>query len=439
MIFKNFFRQSINIYLVTFFTSFCALISQILTVRIFGASSYVDAYMASIATPVFLTTFISSACTYGLIPKLTEYQNNKLEFIYFTKSIFIIGLIISALYIFMFFLSYHQAAYYKNLIDIDEETLLSLFKIGWLIGITQIFISINSAILNAKSYYVLSTSFASFPYVGIIISIGLLNQNPSILNISFGLLYGTLCSVIISTFFLKKELFYINDNFLKNSTKYIAEIITTSIKAIAIASIFTSYMVIDAYWAPKLGDGFLATLGYSQRVVGTLGALSIMAIYVVTGREAQSELSKNGMGAFRKLAKSFIKVSFILSVILAILLFFYIEDILGLLFESKNFKEKEIATLSSTIKFMLPGMVCMLVSTIITKLILCLKNSIYFAFGLGFCWPFVYFIGIYFLSKFDLIGIAISYSISWLIIVLILLINIEASTRVRTVKDMSGS
>ena len=369
MIIKDLFRNSIRIYLVAFFTSFLGLISQVLIARTYGASSVIDAYLASIAIPVFLTSFITSACSYGLIPRLTEYQNNQEEFIHFTKSILFLGVLVAVFYMFMFFLSPIQAAYYKNFIDIDEQTLLVLFQIGWLIGIAQIFVSINSSILNAKSFYALSTSFASFPYIGIIISLALLNQNQSILNLSYGLLIGTILAVITSSFFLSKELFTKTDNFLINPTKYIIEISNTSIKAVAMASIFTSYMIIDAYWAPRLGDGILATLGYSQRVIGTLGAISIMAIYVITGREAQSELSSKGMSAFRELSKSFIKLSFILSTALAIFLFLFIENIIELLFESKNFKKQDIISLAKTIKFMLPGMICMLVSTILLKLI----------------------------------------------------------------------
>tara|TARA_B100001063_G_C16769470_1_gene560715 strand:+ start:548 stop:1867 length:1320 start_codon:yes stop_codon:yes gene_type:complete len=437
MIIKDLFRNSIRIYLVAFFTSFLGLISQVLIARTYGASSVIDAYLASIAIPVFLTSFITSACSYGLIPRLTEYQNNQEEFIHFTKSILFLGVLVAVFYMFMFFLSPIQAAYYKNFIDIDEQTLLVLFQIGWLIGIAQIFVSINSSILNAKSFYALSTSFASFPYIGIIISLALLNQNQSILNLSYGLLIGTILAVITSSFFLSKELFTKTDNFLINPTKYIIEISNTSIKAVAMASIFTSYMIIDAYWAPRLGDGILATLGYSQRVIGTLGAISIMAIYVITGREAQSELSSKGMSAFRELSKSFIKLSFILSTALAIFLFLFIENIIELLFESKNFKKQDIISLAKTIKFMLPGMICMLVSTILLKLILCLKNSFQFALGLGFCWPALYFSGIFFLNEFALTGIAISYSVAWFVIVLILLINILVRTREKVLNNMT--
>ena len=66
MIIKDLFRNSIRIYLVAFFTSFLGLISQVLIARTYGASSVIDAYLASIAIPVFLTSFITSSTVKSL-------------------------------------------------------------------------------------------------------------------------------------------------------------------------------------------------------------------------------------------------------------------------------------------------------------------------------------------------------------------------------------
>jgi peptidoglycan biosynthesis protein MviN/MurJ (putative lipid II flippase) len=217
--------------------------------------------------------------------------------------------------------------------------------------------------------------------------------------------------------------------FLSKLPEYTAVIVTTSIKAVVIGSIFTSYMVIDSYWAPMLGDGAMATLGYAQRILGTVGALSIMAVYVVTGREAQIELRLNGIGAFRQLSISFSKIASVLSVALAIFLFIFIENIVELLFASKNFDKHAASALATTVRVMLPGMVCMLVSSILVKLILCLDNIGYIALGMGLLWPIAYYVAISFLFDFGLIGMALSYSVAWFFLVIALSTSIFILTK----------
>ena len=91
------------------------------------------------------------------------------------------------------------------------------------------------------------------------------------------------------------------------------------------------------------------------------------------------------------LSISFFKIAFVLSVTLAIFLFMFIENIVELLFASNNFDEQDISALATTVRIMLPGMVCMLVSTILVKLILCLDNIGYIALGMGLLWPISYY------------------------------------------------
>jgi peptidoglycan biosynthesis protein MviN/MurJ (putative lipid II flippase) len=262
-----------------------------------------------------------------------------------------------------------------------------------------------------------------------------LNEVKSILNLSYGLLLGTLGAVLISFMLLHKTLLLDFGGFLNNLPEYTSVIVTSSIKAVLIGSIFTSYMIIDSYWAPMLGDGTMAALGYAQRILGSVGALSIMAVYVVTGREAQVELTLNGIGSFRKLSIKFIKTTLLLSVILAIFLFIFIDDIVYLLFASKYFNEQDLSALASATRIMLPGMVCMLVSTVLTKLILCLNNSSYKALGIGLIWPILYFLGIYVFFDLGLLGAASSYSIAWLFLVILLLADLSKQTK----ESISGS
>ncbi|MDB2487738.1 hypothetical protein N9X59_01065 [Alphaproteobacteria bacterium] len=411
------------------FTSALGLACQILIARKYGASSDMDAYLVSIAIPVFLATLITSACSYGLIPKLSAYDNNQKEFMRFSQAMFVLGIILAIFFMLMLLLAPFQVLYFSEFSSVDNKTLLVLFRVGWCIGACQILVAISAAILNAKSFYALSTSLAWFPYLGIIISLMFMNEVQSILHLSYGLLSGTVVALLISFMLLYKTLLSDFVDFLSKLPEYSAVIVTASIKAVIIGSIFTSYMVIDSYWAPMLGDGIMATLGYAQRILGSVGALSIMAVYVVTGREAQIELTSNGIGAFRQLSISFFKIASLLSVTLAIFLFMFIENIVELLFASKNFDNHDISALATTVKIMLPGMVCMLVSTILVKLILCLDNIGYIALGMGLLWPISYYAGISFLFDFGLIGLALSYSVAWFFLVIALSTSIFILTK----------
>ena len=179
---------AIKIYLVAIFTSALGLACQVLLARTYGTSSDMDAYLVSIAIPVFLTTLINSACSYGLIPKLSAYDKNQKEFILFSQTMFFLGTILAIFFMLMLFLAPFQVSYFSEFSSIDNKTLLVLFRVGWCIGACQILVYISAAILNAKSFYAISTALTWFPYLGIILSLMFLNEVESISNDIIGMM-----------------------------------------------------------------------------------------------------------------------------------------------------------------------------------------------------------------------------------------------------------
>ena len=95
------------------------------------------------------------------------------------------------------------------------------------------------------------------------------------------------------------------------------------------------------------------------------------------------------------------------------------------MFYRGDFNINDVEKVALTLRYMLPGMIFMLISVIELRIILCFKNVEEMACLLGIFWILSYFILCAVLNGIGIKGIAMAYSITWMVYCLMGLKYIE--------------
>ncbi len=408
------FRSSLLVTLLTLSGSALGFFVQLLIAKHFGTKVDVDAYFFALSAPIFLAGMIAAMLSYIVVPRLValekdvQHQRHYMGSLLWTISI--LSLVFGLIGFFVFPIQ-------KSLLPttskiISYPNLQFLIVLTWFTGAFQILSGLLTACLNSVRKYSTGAILGILPYIGMLILLGIGGNNATIALVPLGMLIGTMTATGLGLYWLRDYLFPLElNNFLKNEIK---ELLLHSPYVVIAMSCFSAYSVIDSYWAPRAGDGALASLGYSQRLIIALGNLAVAGpSAVLVPHFAEFIRDKNVTGFRRFLVRSLLVVGGI-STLIALFLAAFSEKLIHILFARGAFGDQQVVLVSSVLRHMTPGMVCMLMSVIALRALFCTENSKKIAAILGFSWMVLYFITSYFLYPAGAASLAWGYSIVWL-------------------------
>jgi putative peptidoglycan lipid II flippase len=378
----------------------------------YGASISVDAYFYSLSFPVFIAAIVASYYSYSLVPVLVSKLESKenLKKFYSSNLIFLFILIILYVMAGKIFIQYGLVVNNEMSQLKDLSTLLIL---GWLIGGAQIIIGYQTASLTAFDKPVYAVILSLFPYIGMLAGLFFL-KNGSIINISYGMLIGYFFAILLSFFNLV--------SFFKPYFRfsYIKELYRSSFYTVLAMTCFSAYSIIDAYWTSFMQSGSLSLISYAQRILIGFGSLVIVAPSMLLVPAFVKRINESiNLSLF--VYKNILYISLLLLLIF-IPLWFYSYQVVSLLFERGGFDASSVLAVSLLLKWMIPGTIFMLLSVILFRLMFALPSLVAPLTGIGILWSVLYFISIAVSYKSGITALAQSYSFSWLIVFVLLLI-----------------
>jgi putative peptidoglycan lipid II flippase len=236
---------------------------------------------------------------------------------------------------------------------------------------------------------------------------------------------GTVLAILISFLILKEHFQFISFSLLLWDEIY--NLFKTCIYTALAMICFSSYSVIDSYWAPRAGHSTLSILGYSQRILIGIGNLVVVGPSTVFVHDFALLLRDRDFRNFWQLFLKLTVSAFVVSVFVAATTAQFAEHIVYHLFSRGNFGEYEVMAVSNCLKYFAPGMAMMLLSVIILRVLFCFDGLAKNLGILGIFWTISYIIFSKYLHTLGANGIALSYSISWIIYLLFitfLIVNI---------------
>ncbi len=409
------FRSSVIVTLLALSASVLGFVVQLLLARRYGISVDVDAYLFALSVPTFIAGLVSAMMSYELVPRLVACETDHAYQKCYTATL-VIG--VSILSLLMGTLGSAFGILQSKMLPIDSpirlyENLPHLIILGWAISAIQIVQGCITAILNARRRFLDAALLALLPYLGMIFLLLIFESLIGITALPLGMLTGTFVATLIGIFLIRRHLFPLQfGRLLWPELRQLA--FSSPFTAVAMTC-FSSYAVIDAFWAPQAGQGTLATLGYAQRLVIAFGNLAVAGpSAVLVPRFAELIREKDVTGFRSSLLRALIVVGSVASSV-AIAMALFAKELVEMLFARGSFGLDEVGIVAQTLRYMLPGMVAMLMSVITLRAMFCLDGAGKTAGLLGVSWTAAYFVASMNLYKFGAPGLATGYSLVWIL------------------------
>lgn len=402
---STFLKRSVLITGMTISNSALGFLVQLIMARHFGAGEELDLYFYYLSYPTFVASLFSSIFSYSLLPIISR-LSNKVELNSIKSSLlWVLAFPIFLIYLFYLFILVFD--------DIENKFSFYMFVLGVFIGLAQILQALILTLLNASERQILSAFLLIIPYLFMLIG-SLFIKTFGLLVIPFSLFIGTLLSFFIGLYKVRNGI-----EFIFNWRVVYKFFSKGAVVALGMTC-FSSYAIIDAYWASSSGEGVLTTMNYSQRLLIAIGNLAVVAPSVLLIPKISTLLVNSPYRLVRdylfKSMAAFVVMNFILWC-----LFFLMSDfIIITLFEGGQFTESNAVDLVATVNMMLPGVFCMLISVMLFRILFCLPGRETLGAVIGIGWSVLYFCfsSIYY-TEYS-IGLALAYSYSWCILVVIL-------------------
>jgi len=267
--------SSILVSLTTVLVSAISFLSQIVLAWRFGATSGMDVYLVGISMPMFVSGIFTAALSYSLVPALVIYQPGTDAFRKFAGALFtgffiagicisIVGSALSPLQIKLLGESFSETQRFEA---------LAVARISWLTSGLMLFAGYLRGLHNVKQKFFLSTSSGLMPPLFIIYAGLTFSESYGLIGIAWAMLVGVVLSILLLLIHTYKDINLETINPIKNNKarQYFSHMPLIILSMLC----FTTFQLVDSYWAPQIGTGNLSYLAYCQRLVVSIGNLVI--------------------------------------------------------------------------------------------------------------------------------------------------------------------
>jgi putative peptidoglycan lipid II flippase len=424
------FSVSTVVTIISLAGSALGLVTQLLLARQFGLSIEIDVYIFSLALPTFVVATLASIINYVAVPRLASLAENKgkkqgyaISLLNSSALVGFVSVVIGGVFLISLQTSYlPEDSELKNYHNLEL-----LMIIGWALGGVQLINYTAISILNAYKYHTKASLATLLPNIGPVIVLSLNSNETTGFLVIIALLAATIASTLLVLLFIWNKILHrqkYNSNF-----EELINLIFASPKAAIAMTCFTSWVAIDSYWAPQISIGALSTLAYAQRLIIAAGNIAVIGP-ITTLTPDLARLAESGQ--IQKFLYLYFKTLLyiaITAITLGLLIYFFGIYIIEFIFTRGVMKSNEAKKIASTLNFMLPGMIAMLMSAFAFRAIFCFPRFYTYGAIIGAAWSIQYYVLCGFYIDEGIMGIAIAYDICWATSLLLLNMIIFFSLR----------
>jgi len=380
----------------------------------FGAGQNVDAYVFSLGLPTFLAGLLATCVSYIAVPEITramaDPEHERRLSGRLLRSILVLAATLTLGALPALLLQPALLLPTGSTIR-DQPQLPLLIILAWTTGGVQLVNALLIARLNAVGRQITAAMLSLPPGI---VSILVLITIPlhAIWVVAAGVLTGTLAVTLVGWWGQRNRFCWRSGSQASGAaTAAIRSSVWLSVVAL---TCFSSYAVIDSFWAPRTGQGALAALGYAQRILIGAGNLVILGPSAIAV-PILARIAVNGdVVRFRQtLALIVLSVGGAAGLI-ALGIFGFSDEIVFLLFQRGAFDASAAQQVASALAHLAPGMAAMLVGVMLMRAIFCIPDSFRHAAIIGLGWSVLYFALSGVFAKRGVTGIADAYSLAWI-------------------------
>lgn len=405
--------SSILVSLASLLVSFVGFANQLVLARLFGASMSMDAYLIAASVPMLLSGILSAALGYSLVPALMVHKSDFAAYRRFSGLLLISLLMVSVLTSAVGFLAapVQIGLLGDALSSAAKQQAVEIARVSWMATGVILIVDYLRGMHNAARRFLIPIFASMASQIGMILAGLAFGPTYGPLAVAWGMLAGF--SLVIPVLLIQtlSELDF-STRCLVQLKDVAGYLYSTPLIMLAMLC-FTVFQSVDAYWAPQVGTGSLAYLGYSQRILVALGSLVIVGpAAVMLPRLAEAY----AMGRIKDMLHDtrravWMVLAFALPVALSVSVL--AAPLVRLLFERGEFDHNATQGVAAILPLMMMGMMAMLCVVMVFRALFA-KHDAVRASLLGMLAAILYFSLSGLLSqRFGVEGIALAYALTW--------------------------
>lgn len=401
-------KASLVVTVLSLFTSVFSFVSNLLVASVYGAGHDFDAYLIISSVPTFTAAAFVTLFSYSLTSKLIRLKGEPARRATFLRAMFFAIAALFAAFVAMGLALAHPIATLMSSADTTRGGLPGIVLSTWIAAGALSVLSFLGCVLSARDLFYAAAITSMFPYIGTLMVVAWFGAI-GIVAVPLGSAIGATAGVV---FLLAKATPELNEA-LKVQTSWadLVDYISESPRIFLAMSCFTSYVLIDAFWAPRLGTGSLASLGYAQRIVIAVSGIAVVGPFA-TVISHMAHAKNNSTEATARLLAA-VGVTVAAATGLAAVVGALAEPVVALVLQRGAFDEAATRSVASILPVLLFGAVAMVASAVLIKGLVQLGLS-RMALAVGIGWNVAYFsISGLLSSIFGMKGIAYSYALVW--------------------------
>ncbi|MCY1164803.1 murein biosynthesis integral membrane protein [compost metagenome] len=379
----------------------------------FGAGQNVDTYVFSLGLPTFLAGLLATCVSYIAVPEIARVADDP-ERERQVSGRFLGGILLLAV---AMALGAVPALFLQPTLLLppgstirDQPLLPLLITLAWTTGGVQIVNALLIARLNAVGRQITAAMLSLPP--GIVSILVLLTVPVRAISIvAVGVLVGTMVVTLIG-WGVQRGHFAWHRGSQPGGAATVAIRSSAWLSVVALTC-FSSYAVIDSFWAPRTGQGALASLGYAQRILIGAGNLVILGPSAIAVPMLARIAAHGDVAQFRRTLALIVLGIGSGAGLIALGIFGFSGKIVSLLFQRGAFDADAARQVASALAHLAPGMAAMLIGVMLMRAIFCIPDSFRHAAALGLGWSVLYFALSGLFARRGVTGIADAYSLAW--------------------------
>lgn len=399
--------NTLSITALTLAANATGLLLHIILASNLGASRELDEFYIILAGSLFFLGLVLSAMNFSIVPRLVSISRNKAQFNVEASRLFFFVFCTSLLVFCFGYLL--MPVVYKLLYGLEDRNLLVRWV--WLSTAVLIFSNILTCVLNALQQQVLAVSLTLWPALLMVASFYFF-PNLGLQVIPQGQCLGALLSIILAAIRLKR----IGFSFEMHTPRQLMmslSVPTRLVLSIGAMTCFSSYSLIDSFWAPQISSGALSIVTITQRFMIAVGNFSVAAASVLMIPALVKYADSGAKHLFYKELWSWLKLVLLVGGLAALGLLGFGDLIMSILFVRGDFSMADANSISSLSLAFLPGNLCMLLSVLVFRALFIVDGGDKVACFLSVYWTLCYLsLSGFYLSEAES-GLARAYFISW--------------------------
>jgi putative peptidoglycan lipid II flippase len=374
---RKIFNMTLLNVLATIFSKGFVMVKDLMVARTFGLSDALDAFLMSFAVISFVTNVLVTSLNASLVPMIVSVRDQKgrseanhlLQSILTANIFFLLCLTFILLIGAPYWLPYLAGGFTREKLLFAQELLYIMGIEILLNGVAAVY----KAALNAYREFIIPSLSAILTPLSMIIFL-IIGSNSGALALALGTLVGAFLELgMLGWAMVTKDLPLLP--LWARFSPQIQGFINQYYPMIIGTIIMSGTDIVDRSMASMLGSGSVSALNFGTRLVNIPITLVVFAFGTVVLHYVSRMVAKSDWQGLRHTLKNYLFIIFICSMPVSLLLFFYSEPIVRIVFERGAFTSSDtklVAVIQAYYGLQIPFFAA---SVLIARIISALQNN----------------------------------------------------------------